>query len=90
VECAICAQPGPHLALSIPAGGVVCARCRPAGSANPSAASVALMSALFTGDWAGAEAANSATAKEASGLVAALLQWHLERGLRSLAMVERG
>lgn len=90
VECAICAQPGPHRSMSIPAGGVVCARCRPAGSANPSAASVALMAALFSGNWAGAEAANPATAKEASGLVAALLQWHLERGLRSLAMVERG
>jgi DNA repair protein RecO (recombination protein O) len=27
--------------------------------------------------------------REASGLVAAYLQWHLERGLRSLPMVER-
>ena len=27
--------------------------------------------------------------REASGLVAALLQWHLERGLRSLPLVER-
>ena len=89
-ECAICAQTGPHRSMSIPAGGVVCARCRPPGSVHPSPATVELMSALFTGDWPGAEAANSATAKEASGLVAALLQWHLERGLRSLAMVERG
>jgi DNA repair protein RecO (recombination protein O) len=28
--------------------------------------------------------------REGSGLVAAYLQWHLERGLRSLPMVERG
>ena len=27
--------------------------------------------------------------REASGLVTAYLQWHLERGLRSLPMVER-
>ncbi|MCW2577231.1 MAG: hypothetical protein JWR66_3261, partial [Modestobacter sp.] len=26
---------------------------------------------------------------EGSGLVAALLQWHLERGLRSLPLVDR-
>ncbi len=89
-ECAVCAQPGPHRSLSVPAGGVVCARCRPAGSVNPSPESVQLMAALFSGDWGTAEAASSATAREASGLVAALLQWHLERGLRSLAMVERG
>jgi len=89
-QCAMCGQSGPHRSLSVPAGGVVCARCRPAGSVNPSPAAVVLMAALFTGDWAGVESANSATAREASGLVAALLQWHLERGLRSLAMVERG
>ena len=27
--------------------------------------------------------------REGSGLVAALLQWHLERGLRSLPLVDR-
>ena len=27
--------------------------------------------------------------REASGVVAAYLQWHLERGLRSLRLVER-
>ena len=27
--------------------------------------------------------------REASGLIAAYLQWHLERGLRSLPLVER-
>jgi DNA repair protein RecO (recombination protein O) len=27
--------------------------------------------------------------REASGLVAAYLQWHLERGIRSLRLVER-
>lgn len=28
--------------------------------------------------------------REASGLVAALLQWHIERGLKSLPLVDRG
>ena len=78
------AAPGPHRAFSVPAGGAVCADCRPAGSSTPDAESVALVVALLSGDWATAEAAASAARREASGLVAAHLQWHLERGLRSL------
>jgi len=48
------------------------------------------MAALAGGDWTGAEDAPDTARREASGLVAALLQWHLERGLRSLPMVDRG
>lgn len=88
-ECARCGEPGPHRAFSVPAGGAVCAECRPAGSATPEAESVALMVALLTGDWATADASQPAARREASGLVAAHLQWHLERGLRSLPLVER-
>ncbi|HEX9335176.1 MAG TPA: DNA repair protein RecO, partial [Pseudonocardiaceae bacterium] len=36
-----------------------------------------------------ADAAGQSARREASGLVAALLQWHLERQLRSLPLVER-
>ena len=50
---------------------------------------VALVFALLSGDWATAEASGAAARREASGLVAAHLQWHLERGLRSLPLVER-
>ena len=88
-ECARCGAPGPHRAFSVPAGGAVCAECRPAGSATPDAESVALMVALLTGDWATADASDPVARREASGLVAAHLQWHLERGLRSLPLVER-
>ena len=48
-----------------------------------------VLDALLTGDWDAAEASQQANRREGSGLVAALLQWHLERGLRSLALVER-
>jgi DNA repair protein RecO (recombination protein O) len=88
-ECAVCAAPGPHRAFSVPAGGSVCAGCRPPGAANPSPPAVALMHALAEVDWAGAEASTSAARREASGLVAAHLQWHLERALRSLPLVDR-
>ena len=46
--------------------------------------------AFADGDWPAAEAARAPARREASGLVAALLQWHLERGLRSLTLVDRG
>jgi DNA repair protein RecO (recombination protein O) len=88
-ECAKCSAPGPHAAFNVAAGGAVCEACRPAGSARPQAATVALMIALLGGDWTVADASDAAARREASGLVAAHLQWHLERGLRSLPLVER-
>ena len=48
-----------------------------------------MLGALLAGDWPVVEAADPRHLKEASGLVAAYLAWHLERGLRSLAYVER-
>jgi DNA repair protein RecO (recombination protein O) len=88
-DCARCGAPGPHRAFSVPAGGVVCAACKPAGASTPAAATVALMWALLTGDWAQADGSEPPTRREASGLVAAHLQWHLERSLRSLSLVDR-
>jgi len=88
-ECAGCTAPGPHAAFSVPAGGLVCPACRPASAARPTPAAVVLMSALLTGDWGRADASDAGPRREASGLVAAHLQWHLERGLRSLPLVQR-
>jgi DNA repair protein RecO (recombination protein O) len=87
--CAKCSQPGPHAAFNVAVGGAVCDDCRPPGSARPQPATVALLAALLDGDWAVADASAPATRREASGLVAAHLQWHLERGLRSLPLVDR-
>lgn len=88
-ECARCNEPGPHRSFSVQAGGSVCPRCRPAGSAVPAPDTLTLMDALATGTWHVAEAATAAARREGSGLIAALLQWHLERQLRSLPLVER-
>jgi DNA repair protein RecO (recombination protein O) len=88
-SCAVCAEPGPHRAFSIPAGGVVCPNCRPPGAAHPSPDAVELMSALLEGDWETADASDVKVRAESSGFVAAHLQWHLERGLRSLPLVDR-
>ena len=88
-ECARCAAPGPHRAFHVAAGGSVCVHCRPAGSSTPPAGVLDLMSALHDGDWDFAQAAPQSYRSQASGLVAAHLQWHLERQLRTLALVER-
>jgi DNA repair protein RecO (recombination protein O) len=70
-------------------GGVLCPTCRVPGSASPAPETVTLLGALLAGDWPVVETAAPRQLTEASGLVAAYLQWHLERGLRSLAHVER-
>ena len=48
-----------------------------------------LLGALLSGDWAVADASDDRSRREASGLVSAYLQWHIERQLKSLPMVER-
>jgi DNA repair protein RecO (recombination protein O) len=88
-DCARCGEPGPHRAFSIQVGGAVCNSCRPAAAATPRLDTVNLMRALLVSDWTTADSSESPARREASGLIAAHLQWHLERGLRSLPLVER-
>ena len=88
-DCARCGEPGPHTAFHVQAGGAVCASCRPAGSVEVSPRTMALLGALLSGDWALADASGPRERSAASGLVSAYVTWHLERRLRSLALVER-
>jgi DNA repair protein RecO (recombination protein O) len=88
--CARCGTPGPHRWFAPSAGGSTCADCRVSGAATVSAETLALLTALARGDWEPAEASATRERRAASGLVAAYLQWNLERGLRSLPLVERG
>ena len=88
-DCARCGAPAPHTAFSAPLGGAVCPVCRPPGAASPSGAAMELLGALLTGDWQIADGAAAGPRREAAGLVAAYLQWHLERGVISLDHVER-
>jgi DNA repair protein RecO (recombination protein O) len=89
-DCARCGAPGPHTAFAVGMGGSVCPQCRPAGAAAPRRQTLDLLAALLTGDWAVADVSESRWRREASGLTAAYLQWHLERQVRSLRLVERG
>ena len=88
--CARCGEPGPHRFFAVAAGGVVCPEHRPGGAATVSPAAAAVLAALLDGDWTVADTAEPRVQREVSGLAAAYLQWHLERGLRSLRLVERG
>ncbi|ACU35207.1 DNA repair protein RecO [Actinosynnema pretiosum subsp. pretiosum] len=88
-ECARCGEPGPHRSFNVQAGGVVCANCRPPGSASPSGETLRLLAALLHGEWDVVDEIPTGPRREGSGLVAAHLQWHLERQLRSLPLVER-
>ena len=87
--CSRCDAPGPHKFFSLQGGGSVCPTCKPSASAAPAQATLDLMAHLLTGDWDQAVRSESKNRNEASGLIAAYLQWHLERGLRSLPLVER-
>jgi DNA repair protein RecO (recombination protein O) len=91
-ECVKCGEPGPHRSFDVATGGVVCGPCRPSGAASPSPAALALAGSLLGARWDGpdgADASDERTRREVSGLTAALVQWHLERRLRALPLVER-
>jgi DNA repair protein RecO (recombination protein O) len=87
--CARCGAAGPHRSFSVAGGGAVCPACRPPGSASPAEATLELLAALLSGDWAVADVSDPRARREGGGLTAAYLQWHLDRGLRSLPLVER-
>jgi DNA repair protein RecO (recombination protein O) len=87
-DCARCAKPGPHTVFVAQMGGIVCDECAPVGSPRISATSIEVLRALIAGDWVRVDAASPREAAAASGVIAAYAQWHLERGIRSLSLVE--
>ena len=89
MNCSRCDTPGPHKYVSLVGGGSVCNTCKPSAAPTPHPETLELMQQLLSGDWASAMDSETRFRREASGLIAAYLQWHLERGLRSLPLVER-
>ena len=87
-ECARCGTVGDHDYFLAQLGGVVCSACAPAGSPRVARDTVDLLRALIAGEWDVVDDAPDRTTAAASGLVAAYTQFHLERGIRSLAHVE--
>lgn len=70
-------------------GGVVADAVAPPGAPRLDPATLGLLAALLAGDWEAAELADDRARSQASGVVAAYTQFHLERKLRSLEHVDR-
>ena len=88
-HCTGCGTEGQHRWFNPAAGGVLCSLCKLPGSAAPAAETLRLLGALLAGEWEVVDPADPRHLREASSLVAAHLHWHLERGLRSFAHLER-
>lgn len=88
-ECVLCGKPGPHQSIAVALGGAVCAEHKVPGAASVTPGTVVLLGALLSGEWIVADVSEDRARREASGVVARHLSWHLERGLRSLPLVER-
>jgi DNA repair protein RecO (recombination protein O) len=85
--CVSCGAPGPLVAFSVEEGGVLCRTCR--RGAAVSEAAVALLRRILGGDLVAAlrEPASAAT-HEVEVLAVRSLEHHLERRLRSVALLE--
>jgi DNA repair protein RecO (recombination protein O) len=88
-ECARCGAPGPHRSVNVTLGGSVCDNCRPPGSSTPAPETVGLLAALLSGRWDVADASPEPARREAAGIVAGYLQFHLERHLKSLSVMDQ-
>ncbi|HET7723201.1 MAG TPA: DNA repair protein RecO [Propionibacteriaceae bacterium] len=88
-ECALCGSTERLEFFNPSTGGMACATCRPTGSARVDISTARHLGMLLAGDWDGVVGASPVVQRTASGLVSAFAAWHIERGLRSLAHVER-
>lgn len=86
-SCVACGAPGPLVAFSVDEGGVLCRTCR--RGAAVSEAAIELLRRILGGDLVGAlrEPASSAT-HEVDVLAVRALEHHLERRLRTVALLE--
>ena len=87
--CAVCGAPGPHTFFHPASGGMVCLRDRPPGAVVVSPETLAYLGALMAGDWVQTRNVPRSRIDETSGIVAAFVNWHLERTVRSLGHVDR-
>jgi DNA repair protein RecO (recombination protein O) len=88
-SCAACGRATEPGFFSPQAGGLVCAHCRPPGAAAVGPVTLVYLTALLTGRWPDTRDIHPTVRREASTLVAAFANWHLEQRLRSLSHVVR-
>lgn len=83
-QCAGCQADGPHERFLVQVGGAVCEQCAPPEATRLHPNTMILLGALLSGDWSIVEDADSFSAEQAAGIIRAFMQWHLERGLKSM------
>jgi len=87
--CATCGADGPHHALDIRAGGLVCTPCRQPGAMAVRQSTIEHLIFLLAGDWENVLTADETVMQEGGRIITDTITWHLERSVRSLSYVER-
>lgn len=85
-DCAQCQRPGPHHAFHPAVGGAACHECRPPGAAEVDPETLHHMWLLAHDH---PTQPTHAQAQEAHRLTRAHLQWHLERSVGALGIMEQ-
>jgi DNA repair protein RecO (recombination protein O) len=86
--CVLTGVEGSHTHFLVTAGGVVADTAAPPGTPRLKPESLALLAALLAGNWSVADASDPVARREVRGIVAAYLQFHLERSIRSLSHID--
>ena len=85
-NCAQCGAPGPHHAFHPAIGGASCGNCRPPGAAEVDPETLHIMWLISHGHESNSTVAQ---AGEAHQLIRAHLQWHLERKVNALSVMDQ-
>lgn len=88
-NCAQCGRRGPHTAFHPGAGGAVCLYCRPQGSAEVIPEVLHMMWLLARGEGDRVISEHPELAGIIHRLTTAHLQWHIERKLPTLAVLDQ-
>lgn len=87
-DCAMCGKSGPHPTFSVAQGGCICEDCSGSGAKRASVFAISLLRDLMVGNWDMVQTSATHVREEANELAVAYTQWHLDRRLHSLALVE--
>ena len=85
-DCAQCGAPGPHHAFHPAVGGAACVHCRPPGAAEVDPETLHYLWLLQHGQ---ATAPTAAQEAEGHRLAQAHLQWHIERKITALQVMDQ-
>ncbi len=85
-RCVRCGRTEPISHVAIALGGAVCDDCAVPGTPKVEAETLALLQALLLGDWSVADTSTSFARAESASIIAAYLQFVLERRISSITV----